>query len=250
MKNFPIYLTAILCFLFTDCNNAEEGEQDINYAEYNQKVIDYLQRKYDVKVETVFSLTFKQKLSKEDVQSFEEYYKFISDLKRTPLRLKEKVLSAPMKSPGVQTSAFHKNLCYEMDDIALTVYYDVDSNGYVADEPHIYAGLWNEGWSKRNDNLWYQVDNYNSDCSASGDKIWVNAVRADYTTLHYTKKVYKIVDGVGVWVPDIQYGYSAKHTIKITATGIINVTNNQGEFSIHYAGEGSWSRDLEFGVIK
>ena len=78
-------------------------------------------------------------------------------------------------------------------------------------------------------------------CTASADKIWVDVVRADYVVLFYNNMVYKFIDGQWTLVPDLQSGLYARQTIKLTATGSVDLANNQSGFTMHYSGAGSWS---------
>ncbi len=60
MKNYCCYLFVIFVLLFTGCsadttggdvNDCAQNEEVVDYAQYNQKVIDYLQAKYNVEAE-------------------------------------------------------------------------------------------------------------------------------------------------------------------------------------------------------
>ena len=83
-------------------------------------------------------------------------------------------------------------------------------------------------------------NSHSSSCTASADKIWVDVVRADYVVLFYNNMVYKFIDGQWTLVPDLQGGLYARQTIKLAATGSIDLANNRSDFTMHYAGAGSW----------
>ncbi len=258
MKNYCCYLFVIFVLLFTGCsadttggdvNDCAQNEEVVDYAQYNQKVIDYLQAKYNVEAEVEFAPDFKQCLSDEAVENLEKYYRFIGEMKKNPISMESSDDIFKTRGMGVQTEAFRSSLNYEKDGIGLTIYYDVDSNGKIADEPRMHAGLWGEGASKNFSSGWYNVNSYNSSCTASADKIWVDAVRADYVVMFYNNMVYKYVNGEWTLVPDSQSGLYAKQTIKLTASGMVDLANNQSNFTIQYAGKGSWFFD-DLGDLK
>lgn len=232
-----------------DVNDSAKNEDVVDYAQYNQKVIDYLQAKYNVEAEVEFAPDYKQCLSKEAVENLDKYYRFIGAMKKNPIRIERTADIFKTRGIGVQTEAFRGSLNYEKDGIGLTIYYDVDSNGKIADEPRIYAGLWGEGASKNFSSGWYSVNSYNSSCTASADKIWADAVRADYVVMFYNNMEYKFVNGEWTLVPDLQSGLYAKQTIKLTASGMVDLANNQSGFTIQYAGKGSWFFD-DLGDLK
>ncbi len=60
MKNYCCYLFVIFVLLFTGCSvdtssgyvdDRAKNEDVVDYAQYNQRVIDYLQAKYNVEAE-------------------------------------------------------------------------------------------------------------------------------------------------------------------------------------------------------
>lgn len=85
MKNF---LVTVLCLAFASCSTDVNPDNDgMNYAEYNQKVVEYLQKKYNVEADVEFSPDYKRKLSKEEVESYENFYKFIGSLKERSMEM-------------------------------------------------------------------------------------------------------------------------------------------------------------------
>lgn len=252
MKNYYYCLFVVLGLQLAGCgadttiadvNDCANNEEAVDYAQFNQKVIDYLQAKYNVEAEVEFAPDYKQCLSNENVENLEKYYRFIGALKENPISMKRVDDISKTRGMGVQTEAFRSSLNYEKDGIGLTIFYDVDSNGKIADEPHMHAGLWGEGASMNFNNAWYNVNSYNSSCTASADKIWVDAVRADYVVMFYNNMVYKFVNGKWTLTPDSQSGLYAKQIIKLSAAGMVDLANNKSSFTIQYAGKGSWFYD-------
>ena len=252
MKKSSCYLFVIFGLLLAGCsvdtgsvdvNDCAKNKDVVDYAQYNQIVIDYLQAKYNVEAEVGFAPDYKQCLSNEAVENLEKYYRFIGAMKKKPICMERSTDIFRTRGMGGQTEAFRSSLNYEKDGIGLTIYYDVDSNGKIADDPRIYAGLFGEGVSNNFSSAWYNVNNYNSSCTASSDKIWVDAVRADYVVMFYNNMVYKFVNGEWTLVPDLQSGLYAKQTIKLSATGMVDLANNQSSLTIQYAGKGSWFFD-------
>lgn len=60
---------------------------------------------------------------------------------------------------------------------------------------------------------------------------------------------YKFVNGEWTLVPDLQSGLYAKQTIKLTASGMVDLASSQSNFTIQYAGKGSWFFD-DLGDLK
>ena len=234
------FLFAILYSFIVGCSTDVDERRDVDYAQYNQNVINYLQRKYNVESQVEFAPSYKQRLTREAVENLEEYYKFIGAMKESPMKMSCITMPSRSRGTGVQTESFNTTLSYELDGINLTISYDVDTNRKIADEPRIYAGLWGQGASKNYTSGWYTVNSHRSSCTASADKIWVDVVRADYVVLFYNNMVYKFIDGQWTLVPDLQSGLYARQTIKLAATGSVDLANNQSGFTMHYAGAGSW----------
>ena len=235
-----LFLFAILYSFIVGCSNDAYENREIDYAQYNQSVINYLQRKYNVESQVEFAPDYKQRLTREAVENLEEYYKFIGAMKESPMKMSCINMPSRSRGTGVQTESFNTTLSYELDGINLTIYYDVDIHGKIADDPRIYAGLWGEGVSKNYTSGWYTVNGHRSSCTASADKIWVDVVRADYVVLFYNNMEYKFIDGQWTLVPDLQSGLYARQRIKLAATGSVDLANNQSGFTMHYAGAGSW----------
>lgn len=237
------FLMTILCLAFASCStDINPAEDEMDYAEYNQKVITYLQRKYNVEAEVEFSPNYKQKLSKENIESFENFYKFIGCLKEKPMEMTQHETT---RGIGVSTELFKQTVNYENDGIIVGIYYDVDANGKLADDPRIQAGLAGEGVSSKFNGAWYQIEFYKSDCRVSGEKIIADAIKGDYVALFYNDKTleYKFVDGKWTLVPNYESGLYARKRVKITAAGTLDTATKQGRFEVHYAGSGTWFRE-------
>lgn len=99
---------AILCLVFASCSTNIEDNANNDYAEYNRKVIEYLQQKYNVKADVEFSPNYKQRLSKEEVESYEKFYRFIGGLKEKPMEmtLASSKSEATTRGTGYQTIFF------------------------------------------------------------------------------------------------------------------------------------------------
>ena len=233
MKNFKLLLSLVLgTLLIVGCNSNDENCTDVDNAEYNKYIIEYLQHKYDVKAEVEVSQ--KEKLSKEAIGCIENYYKFVSSLKQKPkeMVLKEK---ASGESMATRTVFCTQTLVYEMDDIIAFVCYEIDGNGKVADNPNIVSGLAGNGVSNNYNCAIYKVDNYRSVCHASGNTIYADVLRGDYMVMVYQH--------FNNGHPDTTSGISARIIVKLAAYGTVDVPSNRGSFTLHYAGEGSWARD-------
>ena len=197
MSKLTLFTYFVLALLFVGCDTADKEKSDIDYVEYNQKVINYLQKKYNVEADVRFSTNYKQRLTKEATESLEEYYKFIANLKE-PIEMDRLVSSCTARIAAVGTKYFSQVVKYELDGITVGIYYDVDSNGEISDKHSLQAGLGGEGTSRNYSGGRYTVTNYKFDCSISGKKIIAEAIRGDYEVRFYNKTLLIPVGGINL----------------------------------------------------
>ena len=115
---------------------------DADNTSYNQKIIEYLQRKYDVKAKVEFSPTYNKRLTKDETKALEDYYSFLSSLKN-PLDI------TLGKGKAVTRGTFYTHdLSYRGDKVTVYVYYNAiqtkDGNE-LADNPLIEVGIGGQG---------------------------------------------------------------------------------------------------------
>lgn len=237
------FLMTILCLAFASCStDINPVEDEMDYAEYNQKVITYLQRKYNVEAEVEFSPNYKQKLSKAELDSYENFYKFIGSLKEKPMEMTQSKQKATRAS-FAGTYFFEKYVNYELDGVKVCIYYDADMDGALyGSNPTIEMGLGGEGVSKNYSNAYYSLDTYRHDYRVSGKKIIADAIRGDYVVTFYTDfiKEYRYVDGEWKIVPSGQSVISSRQRIKLVVAGELDTANGSSNFTLYNAGKGSW----------
>lgn len=238
MRIFVYSLFVSLCVCLVACNTDNVTDIEVDNATYNQEVIDYLQKKYDVDVEVDFAPTFKERLSRQDIESLEDYFKFVGGLKRKPLKMN--LQDAPFSTTRAETASFSQELMYNGDRINVYVHYDLDGNGGLASPPNVVAGMGgsasdNESFGHQYPtiNTTYEIYYWGGSVKCSNTRIDIDRMRVDYTLKHYN-----IVNGVR---SDTWY---AMTKTKLAAYGYVNVANNSGEFQLVYCGAGSWMQTI------
>ena len=216
--------------MFISCTSIDDNEHELSACEYNQKIIEYLRDKYNVNVKVVFSPSYKQRLSKDDVESFDGYFKFVGELKKCPVKMVLANKSAETRA----TKTCSQQLTYNGDLINVVVYYDIDTqNGGLASPSDVQVGMGGGGECFGHHyatiECTYSVEFLGSKFTVSNTQIDVESIKGDYILYHYNIKNGRREN---TWY--------AKTQTKLSAWGYVDVKNNSCQFQLEYAGEGSW----------
>ena len=236
MRKNVLYLMLWFCSLCVSCSTENNDNENVDYVSYNRNIVEYLQNKYDVTAEVEFVPEFKRKLNKQEVESFEDYFKFLGVLKKNPINM---IQAKSLSSTRAESTHFSYELVYNGDRIYVHVYYDHDNNGHLASPPNIVAGMCGSsdgecfGGHYPTFETTYEIYCWDSSIRPSNTRIDVDRIRADYILKHYN-----IVNGVR------SNTYYAITKTKLCSWGYINVMNGSGFFQLEYAGEGSWMRTI------
>lgn len=236
MKN--IYLFLSLCLAFVACNSYDTDCTEVDNTEYNQRLVEHLQHKYGVDAEVEFAPDFTKRMYKKDVESLEEYFKFVAELKKNPLKLNQS--SRTLQTRATETKNFTQTLNYEGDNVYVYVYYEMNTTGGLADNPSIEVGMGGVGnpfahyaGNSSYANARYEVIYWDSKKTYSNARIDVERIRADYVL-----RFYYVVNGNFSDTP-----YATVKT-KLSAYGYVDILKETGEFHLMYSGDGSWMRTI------
>ena len=220
-------LLSILCVTFVSCNTDMADDVNLDNATYNQKIVEYLQNKYDVKAEIYFSPTYNQRLTSNEVKALEDYYNFIGSLKR-PLGI-----ALSDGDAKTRTNLYTHNLTYRGDQVTVYVYYETDpakGNKELGTNPCIEVGIGGQG--NHEYNIFYDVVYYNAEYVYGQTYIKVGIVRGDYVLKTYPYNY------IGIPMTSVNPTMVVKS--KIAAYGDVDITKRNGNFFIQYAGDGTW----------
>lgn len=239
MKNIKLFLLFVLCQIFVACNSHDTDCVEADNVEYNQQTVERLQNKYGVKVEVEFAPNYTQRMSKKDVESLEDYFKFIAGLKKNPLKLNQSSKTLLTRNP-TDTKNFTQTLNYEGDNVYVYVYYEMNTTGGLVDNPSIEVGMGGAGnpfahyaGNSCHENACYEVIYWDSKKTYTNTRIDVERIRADYVLRYYSFENGHLSD-----TP-----YATVKT-KLSAYGYVNILNETGEFHLIYSGDGSWMRTI------
>lgn len=231
MKKSIFYLMILLCILCMSCSTENNDNENTDNIMYNRQIIEYLQHKYDVTADVEFNSEYNKRMSKDDVEDFESYFRFLGNLKKHPLQLKMSKYDHLTRAR--ETKSFSQTFDYEGNDVAVYVYYDVDETGRMASPVSVVVGMGGHGESFYFRNAIYEVIDFGASYNVNSTSINVEKVRADYIVRNYN-----IINGKhGDTVMSI-----AK--TKLAAYGYVNVLNHTGNFQLMYCGSGSWRQTI------
>lgn len=78
-----------MSFILAGCADKIDSDNvAFDNAEFNKKIINYLQNKYGVIAEVSFSSTFNNRLSKNEIEALEKYYKNLHKLTKADAHIK------------------------------------------------------------------------------------------------------------------------------------------------------------------
>lgn len=236
MKRFYFYFCLIMSFILVGCADKIDSDNvALDNAEFNKNIINYLQNKYGIIAEVSFSSTFNNRLSKNEIEALEKYYKNLHKLTKADAHIK--LTKATCQT---RTVLGKYGVSYNGDAITVHVYYNteyVNGEYVLGNNPNVEVGIGGEG--NHEYNVMYEVVYQGAEFVYGERYVKVSKVKGDYILRSYPMNYFGN--------PNTSLPPTMTVKSKIYAEGEVNVPREVGTFSVHYAGEGSWYK-LENGL--